>query len=474
MLEGLRHLVSLDRPVWDLVRDFFDILIVAFIVYRSLLVLKGTRAMQMGIGILAFGGLYLMAKTAQLVTLMSLLSWLAASAILIVVVVFQNDIRRALIRVGSKAWLTRGPDPQEQVIEEVAKAVSDLAKHRQGAIIALERDADVDEFVNKKGIEVDAVVTRELLLSIFNPESATTHDGAVLIRNHRIRRCATFFQMPESARVEDRNWGTRHNAALGITETTDAIVVVVSEERGTITLFFNTNSVQNLTPENLKKALAGLLGKEAGQRQRFMDRVTSQLTRRTVRTAERVVEAEQEKDKPPSKGKVGASKSVVAGKSVPGKATTAASKSRAGGSVGVKASSSIVQSSRFEAKSDRRGQSQPPPPVADGPKLDLRAPAATTTAKVKSTKSSGRFRAVKPEETPPPRLSMPMPTAADLRDSATPAPVGTAPNAPALDDEAPEPKGAAGTERVSATDDSPDPPPSITKPMAPTEHPQSS
>ena len=110
MLEGLSNLISLDRSAAELLRDFIDILIVAFIVYRALLVLKGTRAMQMGIGVVAFGGLYGLAKYAQLATLISVLSWVASSAILIVVVIFQSDIRRALIRVGSKAWLTRGPD----------------------------------------------------------------------------------------------------------------------------------------------------------------------------------------------------------------------------------------------------------------------------------------------------------------------------------------------------------------------------
>src|SRR5690606_3459223 len=147
VLEGLRHLVSLDRPFTEVLRDLADILIVTFIVYRALLVMKGTRAMQMGLGFLAFGLLYLGAKYLALATLMSVLSWLASSAILILVVVFQNDIRRALIRLGSKAWLTRGKDAQERLIEEVVAACTELARHRMGALICLERDANVLEFV---------------------------------------------------------------------------------------------------------------------------------------------------------------------------------------------------------------------------------------------------------------------------------------------------------------------------------------
>ena len=282
MLEGLSNLISLDRSAAELLRDFIDILIVAFIVYRALLVLKGTRAMQMGIGVVAFGGLYGLAKYAQLATLISVLSWVASSAILIVVVIFQSDIRRALIRVGSKAWLTRGPDAQERVLDEVVAAATELARHRMGAIIALERDADVGEFVQSKGIDLDSLVTRELLVSLFIPESVNkTHDGAVLIRNHRIQRAGVFFQMPEEARIEDPTLGSRHRAAIGITERTDALVVVVSEERGTITLFFNTNSVLNLTADNLRAALSGLFGRATADPGWFA-RMTSMLGRRAA------------------------------------------------------------------------------------------------------------------------------------------------------------------------------------------------
>ena len=146
MLEGLSYLIS-PRPWPAVLRDVADILIVAFIIYRALLVLKGTRAMQMGMGFVAFGLLYLMARYLELATLMQVLSYLAAQAILIMVVVFQNDIRRALIRVGSKAWRSRRRDAQERVIDEVVSAATELARHRMGALMCLERDANVLEFV---------------------------------------------------------------------------------------------------------------------------------------------------------------------------------------------------------------------------------------------------------------------------------------------------------------------------------------
>ncbi len=264
MLEGLKHLVSLDRPFADIFRDLIDILLVAFLIYRALVVLKGTRAMQMGIGIIAFGFLYLAAKFLELTTVLSLLSWLASSAILIIVVVFQNDIRRALIRLGAKAWLTRGRDAQERVIDEVVAAATELARHRMGALVCLERDANVLEFVKSDGVPLDCEVSRELLVSLFVPEAVNKlHDGAVLIRDLRVARAGVFLPMPEVTKVADTSLGSRHRAAIGITEETDAVVVVVSEERGTVTLCFPNGMVQNVDGNSLKQALLGLFGRSA-------------------------------------------------------------------------------------------------------------------------------------------------------------------------------------------------------------------
>lgn len=260
------HLFS-TRPPMDVVRDLFDILIVAYIVYRALLVLRGTRAMQMGIGLIIVALVYAAARYLQLVTLVNLLSWLLSSIVLIVVVIFQNDIRRALIRMGSKTWFQVGREQQSRVIDEVVAAATELARHRMGAIIAFEQDANVLEFAKSEGIALDSVVTRELLVSLFIPESVNKlHDGAVLIRDLKIARAGVFFPMPET-KMPDASFGSRHRAALGITEETDAVVVVVSEERGTISFCFSGNIVQNLDGPSLRNTLLGLFGGQA-RRQR--------------------------------------------------------------------------------------------------------------------------------------------------------------------------------------------------------------
>ncbi|WP_437598462.1 diadenylate cyclase CdaA [Sorangium sp. So ce590] len=271
MVDGFLRLFSA-RPATQVVRDLVDIFIVAYVVYRALLVLRGTRAMQMGLGLGIVFLIYLGAKVFGLTTLLNLLSWLLSSIILIVVVVFQNDIRRALIRVGGSNWFTSGREQQSRVIDEVVAAATELARHRMGAIIAFEQDANVLEFVKSDGIHIDSVVTRELLVSLFVPESVNKlHDGAVLIRDLKIARAGVFFPMPET-KILDASLGSRHRAALGITEETDAVVVVVSEERGTISFCFSGNIVSNLDGQSLRHALLGLFGRSS-RRRRFAKKV---------------------------------------------------------------------------------------------------------------------------------------------------------------------------------------------------------
>jgi uncharacterized protein (TIGR00159 family) len=259
VFESLSRLFT-DRSTSDLLRDLADVVIVAYLIYRALLVVRGTRAMQMGAGLMVILLLYVGAKAVGLITLQTLLSYVLSSIILIVVVVFQNDIRRALIRVGGRAWFGRRRKlEQSRVIDEVVVAVTELARHRIGALIAFEQDASLLEFTKSEGVVMGAAVTRELLVCLFYPESVNKlHDGAVIIRDLKIARAGVFFPMPD-ARHLDSSLGSRHRAALGITEETDAVVVVVSEERGTISYCYNGNLVPNIDGTVLRQTLVGLL-----------------------------------------------------------------------------------------------------------------------------------------------------------------------------------------------------------------------
>ncbi len=259
MFEAFEQFLN-DRTPLELARDALDVLIVYYVTYRVLLLVKGTRAQHVGIGLLLVFGLYVIAQVLHLVTVLTILSSLISSFILVIVVVFQNDIRRGLIRVGSRNWfLWHGKTKESHVIDEVVEAATDLARHRIGALIAFEQDANLDEFVGvNKGKEVDAAVSTDLLVSMFLPEAMNRlHDGAVIIRHLRLAKAGVFFPMPEG-KVLDQQFGSRHRAAVGITEETDAVVVVVSEERGTISCCFNGNIAPDLNGARLREMLESI------------------------------------------------------------------------------------------------------------------------------------------------------------------------------------------------------------------------
>lgn len=253
MLSSLYAYLS-ERSFGGLLRDALDVAVVYYASYRGLLVLRGTRAMQIGAGLVMLLALFAAARALELVTVTTILGTLFSSLLLIIVVVFQSDIRRGLQRIGSQAFLARlGRTYGNRVLDEVIEAATELARHRIGALIAFEQEANLDEFVGShKGHVVDAAVTRELLVSLFVPEAINKlHDGAVIIRNLRVAKAGVFFPMPEQ-RIVDSSFGSRHRAALGITEETDAVVVVVSEERGNISFCFNGNIASNLDGPKLR------------------------------------------------------------------------------------------------------------------------------------------------------------------------------------------------------------------------------
>ncbi len=268
MIELLQHYLGglsssvaafFSRAPQEVLRDCLDIGVVATVIYWGLAVLKGTRAMQMAIGLALTFVAYMIAKTFGLITVWTVLDSLLTYIVLIVVVIFQNDIRRALVRVGARSFFRGQRTAREtQVIEEVIKAAASLAQKRIGALIVFERDAGLDEFI-ESGTELDASVTKELLYSIFIPSFENPmHDGALIIRDGRVWQAGAFLPLAGS---RDRSLGARHRAALGLTTETDAVVVVVSEERGAVSLCFSGNIVRNLDSGSLRDALFGLFYK---------------------------------------------------------------------------------------------------------------------------------------------------------------------------------------------------------------------
>ncbi|MAQ14867.1 MAG: TIGR00159 family protein [Sandaracinus sp.] len=269
------------RGGWEVVRDCVDIGLVAILIYWGLVILKGTRAMQMAFGlVLVFVG-YLVARRLGFFTIWSILESLVTYAVLVIVVIFQADIRRALMRVG-RGPLFRGQRTAREttLIEEVIKAAQTLAQKRIGGLVVFERGAELDEFIDK-GTVLDAEVTKELLYTIFIPSFENPmHDGALIIRDGRVWQAGAVLPLAGSA-GRDRTLGTRHRAALGITEETDAVVIVVSEERGAVSLCFHGNIVRNLDGPSLRDALFGLFYRQERKKKKSKAKKSKSMEGRT-------------------------------------------------------------------------------------------------------------------------------------------------------------------------------------------------
>ena len=221
-------------PTWpnlDLT-GIVDILVVAFLVYQGLMVVRGTRAGHILIGILVMVLLWAAAIGVGLAALRALLSFIVPYLGIAIVVLFQSEIRRTLARIGRKRWLGKGFHEPES-IGEILLAVRDLADDKIGAIIVLERDIGLRTFI-ESGVRLDANISRDLLLTIFQPK-AVLHDGAVIVQKGKIAAAACFLPLTTAPGLS-RQFGTRHRAAIGITEETDCLCVVVSEETGRISV----------------------------------------------------------------------------------------------------------------------------------------------------------------------------------------------------------------------------------------------
>ena len=240
-------------------RDTLDILIVSFIIYRIILLIKGTRALQMLNGFAVVFLFYIIAQKAELMILHWILTNFLSSIILIIIVIFQHDIRRALTRVGSVPFFTSTEDIDEAtVLDEVMKASITLSNKKIGALIVLEREVGLKNYLDI-GTKLDALVNKEVLQSIFLPNSPL-HDGAVIIQKGRITAGSTLLPLTTNP-VFDKTLGTRHRAALGLTDETDAVVIVVSEERGGVSLVEGGRIIQDLDVDELRKALHGHFSK---------------------------------------------------------------------------------------------------------------------------------------------------------------------------------------------------------------------
>jgi len=239
---------------WDIV----DILIVSVLIYEALKLIRGTRAMQMAIGSVLVIVLLYISQAFPLRTVGWLMRNVLTYAVFAAIVLFQSDIRRALSHLGRAPFFRYfgRSERAAETIEEVVTAAGMLAKARVGAIIVFEREIGLRNYV-ESGIPLDAAVSYDLLTTIFQP-TTPMHDGAVIISDERIAAAACFLPLTVNPKL-DRDLGTRHRAAIGLTEECDAVAVVVSEERGEISLARHGNIVRGLTLDEMRARLQSLL-----------------------------------------------------------------------------------------------------------------------------------------------------------------------------------------------------------------------
>ncbi|HEY3177196.1 MAG TPA: diadenylate cyclase CdaA [Candidatus Polarisedimenticolia bacterium] len=238
--------------------DVADILILAYLIYQLVLLIKGTRAVQMMTGVVFIISAYFVAGMLQLTTVQRFLGYLLYWIPFAVIVIFQNTIRRAFSRFGRNPFSRLLSRPQgEALINELVLASTSLSSRKIGGLIIVEREQGLRNYI-ETGIALDALLSYDLILSIFSPGSPL-HDGAIVVQEGRIRAASCFLPLTAHP-VLSKEFGTRHRAAIGISEETDAVAVVISEERGTVSVTFEGRIIEDVDAIHLRDLLKEFLG----------------------------------------------------------------------------------------------------------------------------------------------------------------------------------------------------------------------
>ena len=253
---------------WHTLSVVLDVLITWYFIYHLTLLIKGTKAVQLANGIILIMVARVLAGWAQLTSVTFILDQIVSWSVIGIIVIFQPEIRRGLERLGRVSLFSDSEnserEQQERLVKELDKAIQYMSKRRIGALITLEQKTGLEEYV-ETGIKLDALVTGELLINIFIPNTPL-HDGAVIIKNNRVQVASAYLPLSDNAMIP-KSLGTRHRAAVGISEVTDAITVVVSEETGGVTITRNGQFMVDLSQQEYLKYLRAELVTEEKRKQ---------------------------------------------------------------------------------------------------------------------------------------------------------------------------------------------------------------
>jgi len=258
LLNNIVNYIGFESP-FDVIRAIVDVGIVAYVIYKVIFLVKETRAWQLIKGLLFIAIVSYLSKILRLDTVNYILTSAIQITAIAVVVLFQPELRRGLETIGRSKFsdIFNFEESNTRIhttamIEEIVKAVTELSKTSTGALIVIERNTKLGEIINS-GIQLDSNISAELIINIFVPNTPL-HDGALVIRDHKIKSASCFLPLTDNPNLS-KELGTRHRAAMGITEVSDSISVVVSEETGKVSFALNGGLTRNLTPDTLRKAL---------------------------------------------------------------------------------------------------------------------------------------------------------------------------------------------------------------------------
>ena len=249
---------------WSTLSVALDILLVAVVIYQVLVMIRGTRAAPMLAGVAVVAIVFYLARVGELTTLNWLISRLVPYVLFALIVVFQSEIRHLLANVGRHLRFGRGSASESDTYDDIVLAANLFSQHQTGALIVIEREIGLRTYI-ESGVPLDARLSYDLLATIFRP-SAPLHDGAVIVQKERVAAAACFLPLSMNP-VLSTQLGTRHRAGMGITEETDAIAVIVSEETGAISVAVGGKIEQDLSVEQLRERLSSEL-------RRYMSPVT--------------------------------------------------------------------------------------------------------------------------------------------------------------------------------------------------------
>lgn len=258
---------------WRNLASLIDILVIWFLIYQLMVLIRGTRAVQLFKGIVVILVVRLISWAMGLTTVSWVMDQIINWGVIAIVVVFQPEIRRGLEHIGRGSIFTRNPSGNEEaenMIKQLDQAISYMSKRRIGALISIEMDTGLEEYI-ETGIPMDADITGALLINTFIPNTPL-HDGAVIIKNNRIAVAAAYLPLSDSKLIP-KELGTRHRAAVGISEVTDALTIVISEETGEVSFTKDNELIRNMSRKDYLKFLrANLYKRQSNKKQSLFER----------------------------------------------------------------------------------------------------------------------------------------------------------------------------------------------------------